>query len=111
MLSGGRVDPAHEQLLHQACSQLEERLCAGDRCGSEEMLRVYPALAADVDAALELLYTEFVLREQRGERPAPEDWYARFPQWRDGLRQIFEIHRLARDGGAGHSLPATPPPA
>ena len=35
---------------------------------------------------------------QLGQRPAPEEWYARFPQWRHDLEQLFEVHHLARAG-------------
>ena len=46
---------------------------------------------------LELLYTEFVVREQLGEQPRPEEWLERFPQWRAELAQLFEVHALVDD--------------
>jgi hypothetical protein len=55
-------------------------------------------LASDLDAALEVIYTEFVTREHLGQRPVPAEFCQRFPQFRDGLEQLFQIHDAA--GGA-----------
>src|SRR5262245_10818857 len=90
-------DPvSRERQLRQACGELERSLRAGEPCPAEDLLAAYPALASDTDAVLELLYTEFVLREALGQRPDPADWYARFPRWREDLRQLFEVHRFVR---------------
>src|SRR5262249_4701298 len=55
-----------------------------------------PALASDADAVLELLYTEFVVREQLGQEPSVAAWYARFPQWQPDLQQLFQVHQFMR---------------
>src|SRR5262245_24237 len=96
-----RVDEAAEQQLRRACAELEQRLRAGERCAAEDWLTASPVLASHPECALELGSAEFVLRELLGQRPAPEEWYARFPQWQNDLRQLFEVHQLARDGGNG----------
>src|SRR6266498_3953613 len=81
--------------LRQACADLKRRADAGEDCRAEELLRAHPALATNADAALELIYTEFVLREQWGQQTADEEWYSRFPQWREDMRELFEVHRAA----------------
>jgi hypothetical protein len=60
------VDATPEQQLRQACAELERRLRAGQPCCAEELLAAFPALAAHTESALELIYTEFVLRQEMG---------------------------------------------
>jgi eukaryotic-like serine/threonine-protein kinase len=82
------------QQLRQACAELEQRLRAGEDCRAEEFLATLPALASDADAVLELLYTEFVVREQLGQEPSVAAWYARFPQWQPDLQQLLQVHQF-----------------
>ena len=77
----------------QACAQLNRCLRASEPCSAEELFTAFPAAALDEDAALEVIYTEFVIREELGQRPVVAEWYARFPQWRKHLQQLFEVHR------------------
>src|SRR5688572_11602129 len=82
--------------LAEACAELGRRLRAGSPAPAGDVLREYPDLAADRNAVLELIYTEYVLREERGERTAPEDWYARFPEWAADLRDLFQVNAQVR---------------
>jgi tRNA A-37 threonylcarbamoyl transferase component Bud32 len=84
------ADPG-EQLL-RACTELRRRLQAGEPCRAEELLAAFPTLANSAEHAIDLIYTEFVVRCQLGEQPTPETWLARFPQWRDGLERQFRVH-------------------
>jgi tetratricopeptide (TPR) repeat protein/tRNA A-37 threonylcarbamoyl transferase component Bud32 len=106
-----RVIPERE--LRQACAELDRRLRAGENCTAESILAVNAELAQDADAALELIYTEFVIREQLGQAPDPNAWYSRFPQWEEPLRELFQVHNAVRgadtqSAGAGHTLKITP---
>jgi serine/threonine-protein kinase len=92
------LDPDLGKRLQQACTDLERRLRAGEDCTAEDLFRSYLDVAAHRDAALELLYTEFVLRQELGQRPSTTAWLARFPQWREDLEQLFQVHDLV---GAG----------
>jgi eukaryotic-like serine/threonine-protein kinase len=87
--------------LRQICAELERCLNAGQASSAEAVLAEHPDLSGDVDAALELIYTEFVTRELLGQRPTPDRYYATFPQWRDELEQLFQIHDTV-----GANLPA-----
>jgi len=107
MFGAGQTDQLPEQQLQQACAELERRLRAGESCSAEEIFGAFPELASDADAALELIYTEFVMREQLGQKPLPADWYARFPHWRHDLEQLFQVHRAV---GAGETLPPNETP-
>jgi hypothetical protein len=97
--------------LRQACADLERRVRAGEPCRAEDVLAACPALAADADAALEVIYTEFVVREQLGQRPAAAAWYARFPQWREQLEEVFQVHEAMAGRTAGEPTRCLPIPA
>jgi hypothetical protein len=87
--------------LQEACAELERRLQTGEPRAVEAVLAVYPELAADPDCALQLVYNELVGRERRGEQPAYDEYYQRFPHWREELRKSFDVHEaLVRRGMA-----------
>src|SRR6188472_2147087 len=88
--------------LRQLCAELERRLSAGENCTAESLLAYHSHLGSDSDAALEVIYTEFVAREQLGQVPVPAEFCQRFPQFRDGLEKLFQIHDAA--GGANAIL-------
>jgi WD40 repeat protein/serine/threonine protein kinase len=85
-----------QRQLRAACAALERSLRAGEACKAEDWFRMYPALATHKEAALELVYAEFVCREQLNQQPTPEEWYSRFPEWRVDLEQLFQVHQLAK---------------
>jgi WD40 repeat protein/tRNA A-37 threonylcarbamoyl transferase component Bud32 len=86
----------------------QQRWHAGERVPAEDYLRRCPALAADVERALELVYGEFLLREGRGEAPRLEEYAARFPPYAARLRTQIELHR-ALGGSAGTAGPSPVP--
>jgi serine/threonine-protein kinase len=102
---------AEKQLRH-ACAELDRCLRAGQLCRAERFFAQVPLLASHDDHAVELIYTEFVTREELGQRPTPEEFYARFPRWQRRLRRQFQVHNLLRDGladdtpGEAAALPA-----
>jgi serine/threonine-protein kinase len=95
-----------EKHLRQACADLDVRLRAGEVCRTEQVLATQPLLASQEDWAVELIYTEFVVREELGQRPTPEEFYARFPHWRDRLQRQFQVHELMRDQLHAETRPA-----
>ncbi len=99
-----------EDQLREACAELERRLRDGDSCSARDLLGAFPDLAEHKDAALELIYTEFVIRQELGETPSPDRWHDQFPHWHDDLRQLFQVHELlgdtAEDEVAGGETPA-----
>ncbi len=69
---------------------------AGDRVPVEEYLHRIPALRDQPKAVLELIRHEFLLREEFGEAPRPEDYLNRFPEHRRELEALF-ADRLGPD--------------
>src|SRR5262249_45286926 len=70
-----------------------ERWLIGERLPAEYYLSLYPALRADLEYAVELIYGEFLLREERGEGPMLSEYVQRFPECAPRLRQQFEFHQ------------------
>jgi WD40 repeat protein len=70
-----------------------ERWPRGQALPAETYFQWWPALLGDQEAALELVYGEYVLREDLGQAPALADYVKRFPQFAARLRQQFELHR------------------
>jgi len=91
--------------LRHICAELERRLLAGENYRSEDVFASDPELAINVDAALEVIYTEYVTRDQLGQQPSRDDVLSRFPQYQTPLEQLFEVHRVVGDmGDAGDTV-------
>jgi eukaryotic-like serine/threonine-protein kinase len=85
----GEID---EKLCLRACAELRRRLRAGGVCSAEEVFAGCPGLGEQADFAVEVIYTEFVATEELGHGRPPEAWYWRFPQFRDRLERLFQVH-------------------
>src|SRR5690349_14888539 len=84
---------------------------AGERVPAEDFLRRHPAVAACPEAAVDLVYGEFLLRERLGERPDPGDYCRRFPEYADVLRDQIRLHHaMAADPDCGSHETETLPP-
>jgi len=103
MPAGGEANGTEHQ-LRQACGELDRRLRAGERCRAETFFARWPLLASRGELAVELIYTEFVAREELAQRPTPEEFYARFPPWKHYLQRQFQVHELLRDSLHAQSL-------
>src|SRR5438270_99155 len=92
-----RPQPESSGCLAQVVAVLavdqRERWQGGEPIPAEVYLQRYPALQADVEKALELVYGEFLFREEQGEKPTLEEYVQRFPQYADRLRLQWNLHR------------------
>ena len=59
----------------------------------ESYLRTYPRLGEDEDQLIELIYCEYLIREELGEGPTLSEYQARFPAHGARLRQQIEVHQ------------------
>jgi serine/threonine-protein kinase len=105
LAQAGRLGPA--QLVAVLRVDQRQRWLHGDRIPAEDYLRQQPALAAAPPHALDLIYSEFLLREELGELPAVEEYARRFPAFADELQLQVELHRAATP--ALTTQPAAPP--
>jgi serine/threonine protein kinase len=63
----------------------------------ESYLSDYPCLGDHEDRFIELIYCEYLIREELGEGPTLKEYLARFPAHGPRLRQQIEVHQ-ALDG-------------
>jgi serine/threonine-protein kinase len=96
-----------ESQLRQICDELERRVRDGERQVAEQLLAKHPELVANVDSALELIYREFVTLDELGERPTVGDLARRFPQWKNEIQKLLEVHQAfgADDGQPARTIP------
>lgn len=76
----------------------------GQRVRVEDYLKWTPAIRNDAETILDLVYGEYLLREELGENPKPEEYLQRFPHFADALRRQFRLHELLR-GESGFCEP------
>ncbi len=86
-----------DDLADRLCAELTTRWRSGLRTPAEAYLSRYPELSVDGEAAFELVYGEYLIREALGESPAPEELAWRFPRFADRLRRQLDLHRAFRD--------------
>ncbi|MBI3466206.1 MAG: serine/threonine protein kinase [Planctomycetes bacterium] len=91
------------QLVEVLRVDQHERWERGDPQSAEAYFARYPALQSDKECAVDLVYSEFLLREERGESPQVEEYLRRFPQFAVPLGRQLEL----RGGLAGSVFPAS----
>jgi hypothetical protein len=87
--------------LGQACIDLARRLRAGESCRAESYLSSNPAFAARPEYALELIFTEFLVRKLLSQNPAPAEFYNRFPDWRERLQRLLQVDQIFTEHDRG----------
>src|SRR3954451_10406262 len=80
-----------------------ERWALGERVPAEAYLRLFPGLSQNLEYALELIYGEYLLCEERGEAVDPEAYFRRFPAHTARLKLQLDLHRAL--GTTGPALP------
>ena len=82
-----------------------ERWAIGERVPAADYLREFPALRDDPEAAIEVIYGEFLLREELGEAPELGEYQRDHPEYAEQLAIQVELHRAlegqAEEGSAG----------
>ncbi len=96
--------PTSDNSVRRWCEELDRRLRSGEDVRAEEYLSRGPIL--DPEDAVEIVYTEFVAREERGEVVDPAAFLARFPELRGPLQEQFLVH-AALHGEPAQRTPQT----
>src|SRR5262249_20850176 len=66
---------------------------SGEWVPAESYLQRFPAVRLNPDHAVDLIYTEFLLREARGQPPGLEEYLWRFPEHAAAVRAQIEFHQ------------------
>lgn len=91
-LAARATDLAPAQLAAELRADQCERWQAGDRVTAESYFEQYPALGSEAEYAVDLVYSEYLLREELGEAPVPDEYLRRFPQFAPQLERQFALH-------------------
>jgi serine/threonine protein kinase/tetratricopeptide (TPR) repeat protein len=86
---GGMTEQAGLELARE----MRRRWRGGERPAVEEYLSRHPELCDRPEAAVELIYEEYCLRQSAGDEGAEQDLLQRFPQWAGPLRVMLDCHR------------------
>ncbi len=76
----------------------------GERIPAEQYLADYPLLQDDPESSADVVYAELLLREERGEQAALDEFAARFPGLADVLRKQVGLHRALCETPATESI-------
>jgi tetratricopeptide (TPR) repeat protein/predicted Ser/Thr protein kinase len=95
---------APDEFTAVLCTDQRCRWRSGERATIEDYLRRLPGVPPDPEAVADLIFNEFVVREQLGERPDSGEYLTRFPEHAAVLRDQFDLHR-ALVMASGDSLP------
>ncbi len=79
-------------LLELARVDLDARWQANRRVPAEYYLRQFAALQTDSERALDLIFSEILLREKLGETLGAVEYCNRFPEFTDALHRQFAVH-------------------
>jgi tetratricopeptide (TPR) repeat protein len=110
MNGDGESPPGDQPTFDAILDEQEARWNRGERPLVEELLAQHPTLQGNADAAVDVIYHEFVIRLARGESPSPEDYLRRFPDWADALMRQFAVDEALRPA-AGPTVNASDPDA
>jgi serine/threonine-protein kinase len=92
--SAGDLTPAERAAV--LLVDQRERWQTGDRRPAEAYLEMYPHLRDDFEYALELVYGEYLLCEERGELADLADYCRRFPAHAARLKLQVDLHQALR---------------
>ncbi len=65
----------------------------GERVPAEAYLQLHPTLTATNPDGFDLVFNEYVLRQDRGEAPSAAEYTWRFPHFRDRLRSQLKVYQ------------------
>jgi serine/threonine protein kinase len=99
-------DDAAQADFEAVWSDMQRRWRTGDRVPAESYLSGTESVHSD-SQIVDLIYGEFCLREQLGERPATEEYENRFPRFAREIRRQIAVHRALSDTSVVRSTSET----
>lgn len=92
--AAGLTPDIAEALAARLVGEMAQRWRQGDRPLAEEFLERCPDLLGQPQAAADLIYEEYCLRNELGPEIPAAEFFERFPQWRAQLEVMFDCERL-----------------
>src|SRR5262245_6399156 len=92
-MSDSTLEKSARQLAAELRTDQRQRWLAGDCVPAETYLRELPELKADANAAVDLIYAEFLLRERVGPAPTVDEYMRRFPAYAELVKTQIELHQ------------------
>ncbi len=80
------------ELLDRLCNDQVKRWRAGQRIPVEAYLNRHPTIQDASESVFELIYGEFLLREELGQTPPLEEFRLRFPRFAARLQKQLALH-------------------
>jgi WD40 repeat protein len=74
-----------------------ERQRLGQWIPAESYLDAFPSVRDDPERAVDVVFAEYLLREQLGESPSPSEYVRRFPQHAGQFKLQVELHRAMQE--------------
>jgi serine/threonine protein kinase len=101
--------PEIQRLLDQALDDQRSSWNRDEPNSVEFYIAQVPPLRHDVDAILDLIYQEYIIRRERAENPDPAEFCTRFPDVAEPLMLQFGVHAAIEPTTErrGHSVPAS----
>jgi serine/threonine protein kinase len=93
-----------EERLVAARVELESRIRSNQLEGAQDLQDDFPEVWNDTEAALELVYAEYVARLANGESPSRDAFRAKYPAWTDRLDRLFNLYDLISDADTHEEL-------
>jgi eukaryotic-like serine/threonine-protein kinase len=97
----GRRAVGRQELLERLCTDQVQRWRRGQRVPAETYLAMHARIRDDDEATFELIYGEFLLREELGDPPSPEELEWRFPRFAERIRRQLELHEVLTSEDVG----------
>ncbi len=82
-----------EELAVLILVDFDARWSRNDPRRPEEYLRQFSAVAADAELAVDVIYAEYLAREQSGQRPELTEYQQRFPAFAQVLAEQIRLHQ------------------
>ncbi len=83
-----------ERDLRQACSEVVTLTRMGELNPAQKVIAKFSHLSTDEEAVIEILYAEFMALDELGRRPGVAEWLDRFPEHRQRLERLLQLHEL-----------------
>lgn len=92
--------------LHDLVHDTIQRWRDGERPDAAALLTRHPALSRHKSLAIDLIYEEYCLLNEKGDTLVPSTFCERFPHYRQSLSKMLEVHHALECATAEKSPPA-----